>query len=124
MKGLEVPLANGRTVPDKAGVQRNEVRAQWWRKPQPDEAIGAWMMPPRADLSDPVGAINQELLAIPQADDPLCFVGHYWMPPTETPQPIHPKVACIDFSVGLGGNLCAYRFDGESVASADKMVVV
>lgn len=124
MKGLEVPLPDAKTVPDKAGVQRNEVRAQWWRQPASGESIGSWMMPPREEVSDPAPAIPEEQLAIPTPDAPICFIGHYWMPPTETPQPIHPKVACIDFSVGLGGNLCAYRFDGESVASADNMVVV
>ncbi len=46
------------------------------------------------------------------------FVGHYWL--TGTPAPLAGNVACTDYSVARGGKLVAYRWDGESVLSADK----
>jgi hypothetical protein len=55
------------------------------------------------------------------ADKPV-FVGHYWL--TGAPEPLAPRVACVDYSVAKEGRLCAYRYDGEPELSATKFVSV
>jgi hypothetical protein len=55
----------------------------------------------------------------------LVVFGHYWM--QGTPQPLGPRVACLDYSIGKGspsGKLCAYRWDGETDFCPDKFVWV
>jgi len=39
------------------------------------------------------------------------FFGHYCL--NVRPVPISPKLACVDYSAGEGGNLVAYRWEGE-----------
>jgi hypothetical protein len=52
---------------------------------------------------------------------PPVFIGHYWL--NGTPQPAARNVACVDYSVAKkGGKLVAYRWDGETVLSADKFI--
>jgi hypothetical protein len=48
------------------------------------------------------------------------FFGHYWL--TGTPLLQTPRAACVDYSVGKGGPLVAYRFDGEPELAADHFV--
>ena len=53
---------------------------------------------------------------------PLC-IGHYWL--EGTPEPLAPNIACLDYSIARPqGKLCAYRWDGETVLSADKFISV
>ena len=55
---------------------------------------------------------------------PALFIGHYWK--KGEPLPIAKNVACVDYSMGKGresgGNLVAYRWDGEGVLSAEKFI--
>jgi hypothetical protein len=39
------------------------------------------------------------------------FFGHYCL--NVRPAPMSPKLACVDYSAGEGGNLVAYRWEGE-----------
>jgi hypothetical protein len=48
--------------------------------------------------------------------------GHYWLPPDAAKVPLAQNVACLDYSVAKGGDLTAYRWDGEQVLSAEKFV--
>ena len=48
-------------------------------------------------------------------DKPV-FFGRYWW--TGIPGPLAPKVACVDYSAGMGGPLVAYRWDGEEELEA------
>jgi hypothetical protein len=50
------------------------------------------------------------------------FFGHYWL--QGTPQLLQPHAVCLDYSVAKGGQLVGYRWDGEAVLSADKLVWV
>jgi hypothetical protein len=52
------------------------------------------------------------------SDAPPMFFGHYWL--TGQPEPQAPNVACLDYSVGRGGDLVAYRWDGEATLETDK----
>ena len=54
-------------------------------------------------------------------DDPKpVFFGHYWF--SGVPEPLAPNVACVDYSVGKGGPLVAYGWEGESELSASGFV--
>jgi hypothetical protein len=55
---------------------------------------------------------------------PAVFFGHYWLAPKEIKRPLARNIASVDYSVGYGGPLVSYRFDGERILSADKFVVV
>jgi hypothetical protein len=45
-------------------------------------------------------------------DGPPVFFGHYCL--ASRPQPLAPTVACVDYSVAEGGELVAYRWEGET----------
>ncbi len=50
---------------------------------------------------------------------PVIF-GHYWF--SGRPTPTSETTACVDFSVGNGGPLVAYRWSGEATLTADHFV--
>jgi len=54
--------------------------------------------------------------------DPVpVFFGHYWF--TGTPRPAGRHAVCVDYSaVRPGGSLVAYRWNGETVPTADRFV--
>jgi hypothetical protein len=51
------------------------------------------------------------------------FIGHYWLRAAK-PAILAPNVACVDYSVAKGGQLCAYRWDGEQTLDNAKFVTV
>ena len=108
LKGPEVVLPNDVTF--KQGNHfRSEARTRWWD-------AGATTFRQSA-LVDPTTRSKLPELPIPEevrpgyASDRPVFFGHYWM--TGAPHPLAPQVACVDYSVGKGGPLVAYRWDGE-----------
>ena len=56
--------------------------------------------------------------------DKKTFIGHYWFDPSDGISPASSQVACVDYSVARGGNLVAYRFDGEPELVASNFVKV
>jgi len=119
LKGLEVALPYGKSFFDKTKAQRWSVRVRWWHTGSTrlgDLALGIEDSELREVAHLPVDPKN-----IPGYDHPApVFCGHYWM--TGTPQPQTPKVACVDYSVGKGGSLVAYRWEGEATLSASSFV--
>jgi hypothetical protein len=47
------------------------------------------------------------------AEAPITFFGHYAVN-AERPTPVTPRLACLDYGLGKGGFLCAYRWDAET----------
>lgn len=121
LKGPELPLPEGVTVTDKEGNVRRRIRIRWFEAAQ-NQTWASYSLPRKPELAgDPV---PQNAPAVPySADAPPVFVGHYWLSEAE-PEPLAPNIACLDYSVAKDGQLCAYRFDGESVLSKDKFVSV
>jgi hypothetical protein len=66
--------------------------------------------------------IPQEQMIGYPGDAPPLFIGHYWE--QGDPVPFANNVACVDYSMGKGrangGNLVAYRWDGESILKQEK----
>jgi hypothetical protein len=118
-KGIEVPLPNGRSYPDRDGHSRTRVRVKWWDAGATTYRTAAMLSAPeRATLPDdplPAHAI------VPHDETPVIF-GHYWLTGDVVLQSAH--ATCVDYSAGKGGPLVAYRFDGERKLSADKFVWV
>lgn len=119
LKGPEVELPPGYSFIDKGGVERNAIRTRWWN-PDLTTFRSAYIGPSGVDIPDvPIPLLDR----LPEPDRPT-FVGHYWFPSDEALAPAARRVACVDYSVGRGGPLVAYRFDGEAELSADKFVPV
>jgi len=119
-KGPEVPLPAGISFEDKGGKVRHEVRVRWWQEDLSTyrkAAIG----PPQDMTMIPDVPMPAEWKAHPYSGPPVLF-GHYWF--TGTPEVISPRFACLDYSVANGGPLVAYRWDGESELSSEKLAWV
>lgn len=123
LKGKEVQLPKGHSFLDKDGHPRHAVRIRWF-----DANVRtyqqAFLGPEEARShipGDPIGA--DHLLQYSHTDPPV-FMGHYWL--DGEPELLAPNIACLDYSVAAksGGNLVAYRWDGEQVLSASKFVSV
>ncbi len=119
LKGPEIELPDGLRF--RQGEQwRSGARLRWW-------------MPQATPLRDAVlvdSLARPQLPTQPMPDAPWprypegkpIFVGHYWM--SGTPAPLTPRIACLDYSVGKGGPLVAYRWQGEPVLDAGHFVAV
>ena len=110
LKGMEVPLPDGRSFKDKDGIERTRARVRWWD----DEAITYRQA---ANLAE---TLREQLPELPipshlrncQITDKPTFIGHYSLP--GPPEPLTPQIACVDYGAGHNGPLCAYRWDGET----------
>lgn len=123
LKGPELDLPEGRFHIDKENVRRKRIRARWWGLPEIPVPIGQLAMPLPVEIADEVSA--DELRGLPNygPDEPPVFFGHYWLPPHLPKIPLAPNLASLDYSAGLGeAPLVAYRWEGESVLSAEKFV--
>ena len=111
LKGLEVPLPAGVTLRDKSGHARAEMRVRWWLPPA-GLTYAALALPHHADApADLLDGAHARWPGYP-AEAPPVFLGHYWLPPEKIAL-LAPNVACLDYSVGTGGPLVAYRWEGE-----------
>jgi len=122
LKGKTIKLSNGGSFQDSGGVKRHYMRIRWWDR-DASTYKAAFMGPPAA-LShiedDPID--GDHLIEYGHHEVPL-FIGHYWM--QGAPKPLTANIACVDYSIARkDGKLCAYRWDGESVLTADKFVCV
>ena len=123
LKGPEIRLPDGITVKDKEGSDRKRIRIRWFERPD-GHTLASYALP-----AVNTGSLTSIPLTAPchpapyDRDHPPVFIGHYWMP-DKTPQPLAHNVACLDYSVAKDGQLCAYRFDGETRLNATKFVTV
>jgi hypothetical protein len=118
VKGMEIPLPQGSSFRDEDGIARTRVRARWWD----DEATTyrrAALVEDSLRKELPELPIPSHLHRVRRAGKPL-IIGHYWL--TGTPQLLSKKIACVDYSAGKGGPLCAYRWDGESSLDAGHFI--
>jgi hypothetical protein len=112
LKGAEMDLPDGISFTDQDGHERKSVRVRWWCND--DSRLGDITMPPgvvtgeHADIPVP----SSEMVGYAPEAKPV-FFGHYWF--SGQPGPIAPNVTCLDYSVAKGGDLVAYRWQGEKV---------
>lgn len=123
LKGVERQLPDGCSFKDKDGQKRHAARIRWWLQQEGlswrDLALG-----PRELIDQlPDQPVGEDALSGYPEDAPPVFIGHYWL--TGTPAPLAPNVACLDYSVAKpGGQLVAYRWEGEQALKASSFVAV
>lgn len=121
LKGPEVSLAPYPAYLDSGGHARNRSRWKWW-SPNANSLRSGARLPtnPTTTTGEPYPDLPDEPLEqkpVAYSDNVPVFYGHYWE--TGTPQPTSNVTACVDYSVGHGGPLVAYRWSGESILVAE-----
>ncbi|APW47990.1 metallophosphoesterase [Rhodoferax antarcticus] len=115
-KGVEVPLPGSHFFVDKDGHTRKRVRTRWW-DPHAVTYRKAAMINDEARTELPHDPIPEHNRIGHDGGTPV-IVGHYWG--SGTPALLSDKVACVDYSIGKGGKLVAYRWDGEPLLEQRK----
>lgn len=118
LNGVELGLPKGYFFSDKSGFRRNDIRLRWWENPR-GKTYRQMVFPDSETVPDM--AIPDELIADTRAyptDELSVFFGHYWLPADTTRKPVAQNIACLDYSVAKGGDLTAYRWEGEKELSA------
>ena len=119
-KGPEVDLPEGISFQDKEGKVRYEVRVRWWQKDLSTYREAA-IVPKGNEGTIPDLPLPEEWRGHPYSGPPVIF-GHYWF--TGKPEVISPRFACVDYSAAKDGPLVAYRWDGETALSSEKLAWV
>lgn len=120
LKGPEIQLPDGTAYRDKDGHPRTKARLRWWDA-SATTLRSAAEIPSGSTLLD--GSPFPELpdtpvedgVNAPYTDDVPVLYGHYWR--SGECQVDTPLTACVDYSVGKGGPLVAYRWN-----KADKVL--
>ena len=127
LAGPEALLPEGVEFIDKEGHAHEDIRARWF-SPEHREGVTyrELVFPPSAE--PPQVAVPAEILEkVPYygENEPVVAFGHYWLPPGQ-PVPQAKNAVCVDYSVAgrLGGNLVAYRWDGEADVESGKFAWV
>lgn len=120
LKGYELQLPDNIKYTDKDGFVRSEIRVKWW-KVSKQETLRSICVKDGHTLPDK--SVPSEIIAgIPvyKADEPPVFFGHYWN--TGDPLILMNNVCCVDYSIARGGQLVAYRWNGESLLDSANFV--
>lgn len=127
IKGPEIEL-DGAWYRDKEGHPRYAARLRWWDATA-DTLRAAALIPPGTNMFGPDGAPVPAPTDRPlRADEVAPYVGpcpvlfgHYWWKRGSS-EPMNPLAGCLDFSVAKGGELAAYRWDGEAELDPSRLV--
>jgi len=113
-KGLEVSLPQGLSFTDRDGKTRTKARIRWWE--QEPRTFRKVALAPQAVLKQIPDVRMPADPRVKAYSGPPVFFGHYCL--TSRPGPLAPGLACVDYSAGDGGELVAYRWDGEEALRA------
>lgn len=119
-KGFEVALPQGMSFTDRDGKTRTKARIRWWgEEPRTFRKVA---LAPTAVLKQiPDVRMPADPRVRPYAGPPV-FFGHYCL--TSRPAPLAPQVGCVDYNAGGGGEMVAYRWDGEPELRATHFIWV
>jgi hypothetical protein len=119
INGPEGILPGSNRQVDRDGVTRSAIRVKWWTNIRNAKAADA-VFPPDPTIP------NYPLVNVPyidyDSDSPITFFGHYAIK-SRHPSPITPRLACLDYGCGKFGQICAYRWDGETELDPGKFVM-
>lgn len=119
LNGLEARLPDDISFKDYYGIKRRRIRVNWWEPEQTTFREAAVIDDSQRNIIPNLRIPDGS----PSYAGPLCFFGHYWM--RGAPRIQHPQAVCLDYSVALDdGALCAYQFQGETVARQEHLVWV
>ncbi|MCC5869254.1 MAG: hypothetical protein JJU27_12140 [Gammaproteobacteria bacterium] len=123
LKGVEVGLPEGFSFVDKDGHERRETRIRWWLRQEGQSWRRLVLGPPELIKQLPAKPVTEGASPGYPHDAPPVFIGHYWL--MGEPAPLAPNVACLDYTVARpGGQLVAYRWEGEQTLKASSFVAV
>lgn len=123
-RGVSLKLPAGQEITSTDGIRRRMFRAKFWVE-KPDTYGDIEFQPdalPDALAKQMLSGEERNHLGHYCSDQRPLFVGHYWQ--RGKPAPMARNIACLDYSAVKGGQLVAYRMDGETNLSADKFVSV
>ena len=124
LKGPEISLGNKYYL-DKDGNIRDKARIAWWNKSAGNQPTAA-LIPSGTDIlyirdaptAGPDEPSPAEAHVVYGSEAPVIF-GHYWW--SGDRGLTSDRAVCVDFSIAKGGELVAYRWDGEETLSEDKI---
>ncbi len=122
LKGKELTMPTGQSFFDKDGNQRSEIRIKWWLDPSSTTYRELSILHMEELPETTVATTQLSSTSFYQPDEKPVFFGHYWL--KGEPALYRNNICCLDYSVAKKGHLVAYRYDGETILSADKLVAV
>lgn len=122
IKGREENIPTGYSFKDKHGKERNEMRVCWYLDPGKSFYHDYYM----EDITELRGikvdySLVKKKTYYGESEKPV-FCGHYWF--EGIPKKEKNNVACVDYSIGKGGKLTAYRWSGEKELKDENFVWV
>ncbi|MGB0743660.1 MAG: metallophosphoesterase, partial [Opitutales bacterium] len=121
LNGLELALPEGEAFETPDGRRRTEIRSRWWddlREKNCREAV----FPDDPRINEGSFILPDWHRPYPAAAKPV-FFGHYAVRDV-MPAPLADNVACLDYGLGKGGQLVAYRWDGEAKIDDSRFVSI
>jgi hypothetical protein len=110
INGPEAELPDGRKHRCADGAFRSAFRIRWWKKVE-GQTCADLIFPRGSGIPQLVPAYTPEVFDYDQ-DQPPVFFGHYAIIEKQ-PALQAANVACLDYGIGKGGFLAAYRWNGE-----------
>jgi hypothetical protein len=120
LNGPEGWLPEGVLHETADGTLRPEFRVRWWANLEGLSCADA-IFPECSQVPDLPPAKMPECVPYPEDACPV-FFGHYAIRDGREPAPQAANLACLDYGVGKGGFLCAYRWDGEHSIESGKFL--
>jgi len=122
LKGREDIIPEGYTFRDKHGKERNEMRICWYVNPENCFYHEYYMEDIKELRGKKVDATKLKKKTYYKETEKPVFCGHYWF--EGIPKKEKDNVACVDFSIGIGGKLTAYRWSGEKELKNENFIWV
>lgn len=120
-RGIEFILPHDLLLKDSKNITRNSFRIKWWM-PMDGRSFKEMCLGNRFELPD--YTIPAQIVIpyqIYRSTDPIVFIGHYCMGDKLIQTP---NICCVDACIASQGQLCAYRYDGETQLLEENLVLV
>jgi hypothetical protein len=121
LNGLELALPEGESFKTPDGRKRTEIRSRWWDDLNGKNCRKA-VFPDDPRIKEGSFILEDWHRRYPAEAKPV-FFGHYAVMDA-TPAPLADNVACLDYGLGKGGQLVAYRWDGEAKLDSGKFISI
>lgn len=122
LKGKEMKMPEGLYFTDKDGTRRTEIRIKWWENPSAMTYKTISVEHIESLPEKPIDVSELKSNDYYQSNDKKIFFGHYWL--KGEPYLYRENICCLDYSVAKGGNLVAYRLNGESKLDKSCLIYV
>jgi hypothetical protein len=124
LKGVELPLPDGKYFKDHQGNIQTKFRARWWDKGLASPTSKNMLFPPKEDFHN-IPLNQSDVSALPgyDAHEKALFIGHYYKPAGSPQEPESENIYCLDFSAANGGPLTSYRWNGDGKLTQSRLVM-